>query len=827
MAASCHFGRRIASRAMFRRFTILQRNAYGISHSFKVQIDTCDKMRGYSTQASSSSSAQADAAGSKQFKESYSIKGNVEYFDDITPPEGVTVIRDAKSAERVLKILYSKKVRVRFHACDTEVDDIDVDRTPIGQGYVTCVTIFCGDDIDFGNGPKLFVDNLDEAEGILMLFKKYLEDKRIKKVWHNYAFDRHVLFNHNIDAQGFAADTMQMARLWDSSRNSYKLETLAFELLEMKKVSMKERFSRQQLLRNGLPGKKTYLPPVSEIQRDMGTRAEFIDYATYDAVMTFHLFTELRRRLTLMPCQTDEANEVRTMWDYYISYWRPFGELLTSMEREGFRVRDEDYLPQLKEQAEKDIERHAAEFKTWAEQQIPEAKYMNVYSDQQKQQFFFAGHKESNLEPYREFKYPNTENIILEGEKRARTNLTFKLGGLGIKPITFTEGGKPQISSKILEELAGKPRDQQPQYGKAYEFFLKKCGKSPGLEENSEEAKNAAKQACIAIDSLSQMAFLTKMLNTFIIPLMNMADEKHRVHCSLGLNTETGRLSSRRPNLQNQPALEKDVYKIRHAFSCDPGNTLLVADYGQLELRVLAHMSRCESMIEAFREGGDFHSRTAIGMYPEVKQAVDDGEVLLEWDYSKGENPKPMLKDVFGSQRRKAKTLNFSIAYGKTAFGLSKDWGVSRQEAQRTVDLWYSDRPEVLKWQDEQQEYALRTGLTRTLMGRYRTVSGIWSKDQKVRSHYLRAAINTPIQGGAADIVMMAMLNIRNSTSLAQLGYRLLLQIHDEVILEGPKESADEALQLLKECMENPFEQPLLVDLVVDAQSAETWYEAK
>ena len=132
-----------------------------------------------------------------------------------------------------------------------------------------------------------------------------------------------------------------------------------------------------------------------------------------------------------------------------------------------------------------------------------------------------------------------------------------------------------------------------------------------------------------------------------------------QVHCSLNLNTETGRLSARSPNLQNQPALEKDQYRIRQAFTAEPGNSLVVADYGQLELRLLAHITNCQSMIDAFASGGCFHSRTAMGMFDHVKAAVGSGECLLEWDYSKGEQPTaPLLKDMFGSERRRAKVTH-------------------------------------------------------------------------------------------------------------------------------------------------------------------------
>ena len=167
--------------------------------------------------------------------------------------------------------------------------------------------------------------------------------------------------------------------------------------------------------------------------------------------------------------------------------------------------------------------------------------------------------------------------------------------------------------------------------------------------------------ACVALFSLCAIGSIDTMIANFLTSLQSLADDKSRVHCSLNLNTETGRLSSRRPNLQNQPALEKDKYKIRQAFQSSPGNNLIVADYGQLELRLLASMTDCRSMIDAFEAGGDFHSRTALDMFDYVKEKVDTGECLLEWDYSQGEAPKPLLKDLFASERRKAKTLNFSI----------------------------------------------------------------------------------------------------------------------------------------------------------------------
>ena len=161
-------------------------------------------------------------------------------------------------------------------------------------------------------------------------------------------------------------------------------------------------------------------------------------------------------------------------------------------------------------------------------------------------------------------------------------------------------------------------------------------------------------------------------------------------------------------------------------------------------------------MIDAFKSGGDFHSRTAMDMFDHVKKKLDDGEVLLEWDYSNGDPPKPLLKDEFASERRKAKTLNFSIAYGKTAHGLSQDWGVSTKEAEEMLEKWYNARPEVREWQALTKAYARKFGVTRTLMGRYRNLPEAVSGNRKLLGHAERASINTPIQVGPIHILLLS-----------------------------------------------------------------------
>mmetsp|Transcript_3784 Transcript_3784/g.4888 ORF Transcript_3784/g.4888 Transcript_3784/m.4888 type:complete len:1000 (+) Transcript_3784:3-3002(+) len=848
------------------------------------------------------------------------------------PLKPVVKVTDEASAKRVLKILEENKDK--YHACDTEVADIDIKTVgPVGNGEVTCISIYSGPDVDFGlgKGTAVWVENMGKSKGLLnKYFKDWLEDEDSKKVWHNYGFDRHVLYNMGINCKGFAGDTMHMARLWDASRDKkaaggagYSLESLTEDFnKERIKKPMKELFGVPKKLKSGQPSKVKEVPDIRTLQMHPKFREKWIQYSAFDAEGTWLVHDALVKKLKAMEWNGLTADG-KTMWDFYQAYLCPFGECLTDMERAGIKI-DRKYLEKVTEQAERDREKCLTVFQKWAAEFFDDGKYLNPASSAQIQTFLFGG--ANKLEPTRTFKiekeqeeieeymekqptdeYENMtltelkaackeaghkvggtkaklkarlrgeevdhsmqfqnmtkeelahtcaartldtkgtktqlikrlvkdiedqlalmkEKIIIEEEKAQQEEKWSKfreitIQGFGMEAVKQTAAGLPAVSADVLRKLAGEIEEDPPRWGTAYKFF-KDHPKWGGQRQ--------AERACQALYALCKMGSIDTMISNFLIPLQTLADDQDRIHCSMNLNTETGRLSARKPNLQNQPALEKDQYKIRQAFTCEPGNTLIVADYGQLELRILAHMTKCKSMIEAFESGGCFHSRTALGMFDYIKDAVDSGKVLLEWDDSKGKPPAPLLKDIYGSERRKAKTLNFSIAYGKTPYGLSKDWGVSVDEATKMLEAWYADRPEVKQWQEDTKETAGKTLVTKTLMGRSRKLPDIKSNDQRVKSHGQRASINTPIQGGAADVVMLCMLKVHRSPKLKELGYKLLLQIHDEVILEGPEEHKEEALEEVKRCMQNPFDNyglaPLSVKLTVDGKYAKTWYEAK
>ncbi|KAK4383406.1 DNA polymerase I A, chloroplastic/mitochondrial [Sesamum angolense] len=738
---------------------------------------------------------------------------------------------------------------------DEKVANIDVkEETPVDHGEIICFSIYSGPEADFGDGKScIWVDVLDAGgKDLLKEFAPFFEDSSIRKVWHNYSFDNHVIENYGLKLSGFYADTMHMARLWNSSRRTeggYSLEALTGDSQIMSdanrgpgekvigKVSMKNIFGRKKLKKDGSEGKLITIPPVEELQR--AERKLWICYSALDSkhIEALRKFGEETKE---NPWAVD-GHHKGSMFDNYVKYLQPFGELLVKMETEGMLV-DRLYLAEIEKVAKAEQQVAADRFRKWASKYCPDAKYMNVGSDAQLRQLFFGGVQNSKdqnefLPVEKDFKVPNVDNIIEEGKKSAtkyRKIILRKPDGVNIETDKYTASGWPSVSGDVLKSLAGKVSadfdfldedndEELPEnvtykssdnntaglgidtsaYGAAYSAF---GGGQAGIE------------ACHAIAALCEVCSIDSLISNFILPLQgnHISGKNGRIHCSLNINTETGRLSARRPNLQNQPALEKDRYKIRQAFIAAPGNSLIVADYGQLELRILAHLANCKSMLDAFKAGGDFHSRTAMNI-------------------------------------RKAKMLNFSIAYGKTTVGLARDWKVSREEAQETVDRWYSDRQEVLSWQEQRKKQARKYRCVFTLLGRARHFPSLKNASSAHRAHIDRAAINTPVQGSAADVAMCAMLQISKNARLKKLGWRLLLQlsqpkllacmtqkrqestddscvvfkqVHDEVILEGPTESAEEAKAIVVDCMEKPFDGKnfLRVDLAVDAKCAQNWF---
>ena len=295
---------------------------------------------------------------------------------------------------------------------------------------------------------------------------------------------------------------------------------------------------------------------------------------------------------------------------------------------------------------------------------------------------------------------------------------------------------------------------------------------------------------------------IAKLKSTYADALVAQANPRTgRVHTSYSLAaTSTGRLASSDPNLQNIPVRTEEGRKIRRAFVAEPGWKLLSADYSQIELRLVAHVAGIEGLRQAFRSGADIHAITASQVFGVPVEGID-----------------PML-------RRRAKAINFGIIYGISAFGLAAQLGIANGEAKAYIDAYFARYPEIRTYMEAAKEEARAQGFVSTLFGRKVYVPGIRDKNANMRAFAERAAINAPIQGGAADIIKRAMIRLPDALTGAGLKARMLLQVHDELVFEVPEAEAEATGVLVRAVMEGAAE--LDVPLVVDTGVADSWDEA-
>ena len=297
---------------------------------------------------------------------------------------------------------------------------------------------------------------------------------------------------------------------------------------------------------------------------------------------------------------------------------------------------------------------------------------------------------------------------------------------------------------------------------------------------------------------------ITKLQSTYVIGLQDAILEDGKIHTRYVQDlTQTGRLSSTDPNLQNIPVRLEQGRLIRKAFVPSLENSVLLAsDYSQIELRVLAHISQDQHLIEAFQQGADIHTSTAMRVFGIEKE-----------------------EDVTPNDRRNAKAVNFGVVYGISDFGLSNNLGISRKEAKNYIDTYFERFPGIKNYMETIVREARDKGYVETLYKRRRELPDINSRNFNVRNFAERTAINSPIQGSAADILKVAMINLDKALTDAGLSTRMLLQVHDEIVLEVPMAELETVKAMVKETMESAIQ--LSVPLIADENEGETWYEAK
>ncbi|MDQ6704565.1 MAG: DNA polymerase I, partial [Acidobacteriota bacterium] len=327
-----------------------------------------------------------------------------------------------------------------------------------------------------------------------------------------------------------------------------------------------------------------------------------------------------------------------------------------------------------------------------------------------------------------------------------------------------------------------------------------KYGKGKIISTAADVLENLAADRDI-VRKVLQYRQLTKLKGTYVDAIPSLIDSgTGRIHTSFNpAGAATGRLSSSNPNLQNIPIKTDLGREIRAAFVPREGWKLLIADYSQIELRLLAHMSRDRVLVEAFRNGEDIHTRTAA-------------EVM---------GVPPMM--VSRQERNNAKAVNFGIVYGISPFGLAAQLGISRKEAELYIRNYFDRYAGVRTFIDATIEEVRRTGVTKTLFGRERPIPDMNSRNPNARGFAERTAVNSPLQGNAADIIKLAMIRI--DRELGNFQAKMLLQVHDELVLEAPAGEADEVARIVKREMEQVH--ALEVPLVADVGIGPNWRDAK
>jgi DNA polymerase-1 len=354
-----------------------------------------------------------------------------------------------------------------------------------------------------------------------------------------------------------------------------------------------------------------------------------------------------------------------------------------------------------------------------------------------------------------------------------------------LSQTTFNISSPSQLGEVLFDKL-GLPHGKKTKtgYSTSVEVLNKLLGKHPIIEK------------------IMEYRTLTKLYSTYIEGLISCVKEDGKIHTIYTQAlTRAGRLSSIEPNLQNIPARNEYGKLIRKAFVPSENSIILSGDYSQIELRILAHMANIDSLRQAFIDGIDIHTKTASDVF------------------------RIPLEEVTKDMRRNAKAVNFGIVYGISSFGLSDNLGISKKDAQEFIDKYFYAYPGIKEYQDNTIKLAYETKCVRTLLNRKRKIEELSNANYMIRQQGERIALNTPIQGTSADIIKKAMVEIKNKFKENNIKSKLILQVHDELVVDTINEEKEVVTKILKETMENIFN--LSVPLKVEFESGKDWYEAK
>ena len=648
----------------------------------------------------------------------------------------------------------------------------------------------------------------EEALKIINIFKPLYEDPKILKVGQNLKYDLEVLRNYNVQLQGPMWDTM-IAHYLIQPELRHNMDFMAEIYLNYHTIHIEELIGKK--------GKNQLS------MRDLKPDA-IKDYACEDADITLQLKQKLEQELLNNKCD-----------ELFYNIEMPLMQVLAEMEINGVRINENSlketsniFNERLTELKQEIFEIAGEEFNISSPKQVGDIIFgkLKIIDNPKKTKSWQYVTNEKELQSLIDsheivgkiIEYRKLNSILTERTKKKPTVQQMPdLFGLNtgaenddvMKQSSHLEVSKQmnELEKEIFKLAGEKFKIMSPKQVGTILFDKMKIINNPKKTETwqyvtNEEILQQLKNKHKIVEKILSYRETEKLIGTYVDALPTLVNKRTgHIHTSFNQTiTATGRLSSSDPNLQNIPVRGEDGKEIRKVFVPEPGCLFFSADYSQIELRVMAHLSEDENMIKVFKEGKDLHAATAATIY------------------------KKNIGEISRDERTKSKRANFGIIYGITVFGLAERLGISREESKQLIDGFFETFPKVKNYMDKAIEEARKKEYVETLFGRRRYLKDINSQNATVRSFAERNAINAPIQGTAADIIKVAMIRIFQRFKNEHIRSKMILQVHDELNFSVYPEEKEIVKRIVLEEMQNAIS--LKVPLVADCGFGNNWLEA-
>lgn len=717
--------------------------------------------------------------------------------------DGVTVVDTVHSAVNAIKVLVELP-RSKWVAWSPQLAKSNHRKAD----PVTWKTLsaFAGEDVDFGNGPHLFIPICTGRavdEQVCGLMKNYFQDMHCSKLWYDYALGARIVDDYGIELNGLVADLRHMLQIINNAGAITDLDMVSEAYLDKKTW----RYVETLMIRNGLK-------PSIRGKRPWDTAGKlciddsWIARAAADAVLVHDLGMKLRTELESSVMHGYNSPEeykhrVFNLYEAYSNLLGPCAKELLAIERRGIHI-DRDVVQDKKHNFEAESRFLLSRFLDWATQHSPDARMMNVNSASQLRQLLFAPCQNIHVKMR---SMPTSDTFILthpeavdstEGataSRRRKTRKRITLIGAGKQAHVFTKAGWPAVSEKALRKVVGYPRAGNPSFG---------C--------------HTDKQFCYAVDDLLRSKTLQKLSLTTPASRNDYGMQAgNRVKLAHFVDSDSGKIMC------------DDSMAVLHgkALKAAPGYVILSAKYKQLDMHALGILSKCDAFLDRLSSGFDFNAMGAVLVFNNARQAVVDGRCIVEemGIVDQDESASNIIRNCFPVEYQLMEDMDRFVVNGGNIHNLTKQMGVARGKAADMANTWYDAFEGVAHWRSACLELANEQGFIETMMGRRRRTDKLSSRTRRVRENAQSAAVRFAILGSAGEIVMAAVLKLAANETVNALGWRVVCVNADEVILEGPAYSAEIAAPFIEEDMLAPFafelDAAMKIDLRVVATAAD------